>query len=64
MQSAKPQVTRRGDVRTRPDHLGIKPEESLCPTTPPANGALKLKLVGLKENLLMCTHMPRDLLAV
>jgi len=62
METSKPQVAPRGNVGARPYDFCVKSQKSLRPMPPLAYRSLKLKLVGLKENLLMRADMMWDFL--
>ncbi|MEK6206857.1 MAG: hypothetical protein AABM32_04375 [Chloroflexota bacterium] len=64
MQPTKPQVPSGRNVGARPDYVSMESGESLRPMPPPADCALKLKFVSLKQDPLMCAHMTRDFLAI
>jgi hypothetical protein len=42
----------------------MEPEKALRPVPPSPNSALKLKFVGLKEDLLVRAHVPGNFLAI
>jgi hypothetical protein len=64
MEATKPQVASSWNIRARPDDVSMESEKPLCPLPPPSDGALKLKFIGLKEDLLVRTHVPWDFVPI
>src|SRR2546430_16539902 len=53
MQAAVSEVSTRGNVVPRPNRVGVKRKQPLCPVSITADGALVLELVGREEDSMM-----------
>ena len=64
MQAAISEVSTRGNVVPRPNRVGVKRKQPLCPVSITADGALVLELVGREEDSMMRNRGRRRIQAI